>query len=50
MIHPPDVIPKYAPDAIIGNIGEGGGDDDDDDDDEEEDAGGYTMEKVTKRD
>merc|ERR1719393_492705 len=22
MIHPPDVIPKYAPDAIIGNVGE----------------------------
>merc|ERR1711879_1062610 len=27
MIHPPDVIPKYAPDAVIGNLGEGGGDD-----------------------
>merc|ERR1719272_2797135 len=39
MIHPPDVIPKYAPDAIIGMIGEGGGDADDDDDDEEEEAG-----------
>jgi len=24
MIHPPDVIPKYAPDAIIGNVGTGG--------------------------
>merc|ERR1740138_1148628 len=23
MIHPPDVIPKYAPDAIIGGLGEG---------------------------
>merc|ERR1719388_111532 len=23
MIHPPDVIPKYAPDAIIGNVGAG---------------------------
>merc|ERR1712051_565876 len=23
MIHPPDVIPKYAPDAIIGKLGEG---------------------------
>merc|ERR1712022_25821 len=23
MIHPPDVIPKYAPNAIIGNVGEG---------------------------
>merc|ERR1719277_504790 len=25
MIHPPDVIPKYAPDAVIGTIGGGGG-------------------------
>merc|ERR1719201_1726072 len=25
MIHPPDVIPKYAPDAIIGELGAGGG-------------------------
>merc|ERR1719482_2290850 len=25
MIHPPDVIPKYAPDAIIGELGTGGG-------------------------
>jgi hypothetical protein len=25
MIHPPDVIGKYAPDAIIGMVGEGGG-------------------------
>merc|ERR1719502_1706674 len=31
MIHPPDVIPKYAPDVVIGKLGEGGGDDDDDD-------------------
>merc|ERR1719226_188331 len=23
MIHPPDVIPKYAPDAVIGNLGGG---------------------------
>merc|ERR1719353_1378956 len=41
MIHPPDVIGKYAPDAVIGAVGEGGGggdDDDDDDDDEEEEA------------
>merc|ERR1719161_275609 len=29
MIHPPDVIPKYAPDAIIGKLGEGGDEDDD---------------------
>merc|ERR1719447_1858413 len=27
MIHPPDVIPKYAPDAVIGMIGGGGGGD-----------------------
>merc|ERR1712060_606216 len=25
MIHPPDVISKYAPDAIIGMLGAGGG-------------------------
>jgi len=25
MIHPPDVIPKYAPDAVIGRIGGGAG-------------------------
>merc|ERR1712087_921370 len=25
MIHPPDVIPKYAPDSIIGKLGTGGG-------------------------
>merc|ERR1719242_42492 len=25
MIHPPDVIEKYAPDAIIGEVGSGGG-------------------------
>merc|ERR1719217_859675 len=25
MIHPPDVIGKYAPDAIIGELGTGGG-------------------------
>merc|ERR1719313_2723759 len=61
MIHPPDVIPKYAPDAIIGELGGGGGeaaeedddDDDDDDDDEEEEeeaggGGGYSMEEVAK--
>jgi len=56
MIHPPDVIPKYAPDAIIGMLGEGGGaaenDDEDDDDEESEDEGGdaagYTMDEVAK--
>merc|ERR1712203_805337 len=25
MIHPPDVIGKYAPDAVIGTLGSGGG-------------------------
>jgi predicted heme/steroid binding protein len=25
MIHPPDVVPKYAPDAIVGVVGTGGG-------------------------
>merc|ERR1740127_210567 len=25
MIHPPDVIPKYAPEAVIGERGAGGG-------------------------
>merc|ERR1719375_2283872 len=25
MIHPPDVVGKYAPDAVIGEIGSGGG-------------------------
>merc|ERR1719460_883576 len=55
MIHPPDVIPKYAPYAPIGLLGEGGdeAEDDDDDDDEAEDdddeeAGGYSMEEVAK--
>merc|ERR1739845_155472 len=56
MIHPPDVIGKYAPDAVIGVLGGGGGededdDDDDDDDDDEDDggdAGGYSMEEVAK--
>ena len=48
MTHPPDVIPKYAPDAIIGALGGGGGaveeddsdsdSDSDDDSDEEEEA------------
>merc|ERR1712232_1480672 len=36
MIHPPDVIGKYAPDAVIGMLGDGGGEDDDDDDDDDE--------------
>merc|ERR1719326_2345969 len=56
MIHPPDVIPKYAPYAPIGKLGGGGGDDedseddDDEDSDDDDDAGGdgYTMEEVAK--
>merc|ERR1712045_980867 len=36
MIHPPDVIPKYAPDAVIGVIGSGGGDGDDEDESDDE--------------
>merc|ERR1712039_709026 len=55
MIHPPDVIGKYAPDAVIGTLGGGGGDDEDDDDDDDDDdedeggdAGGYSMEEVAK--
>merc|ERR1740130_1029143 len=39
MIHPPDVIGKYAPDVTIGDVGGGAAaddDDDEDDDDEEE--------------
>merc|ERR1712107_243414 len=42
MIHPPDVIEKYAPDAVIGTLGDGG------DDDEDDSSGGYTMEEVAK--
>merc|ERR1719235_2295667 len=47
MIHPPDVIGKYAPDAVIGVLGEGGGEgegeveaesEEDSDEDEEEPA------------
>merc|ERR1719188_2966864 len=58
MIHPPDVIEKYAPDAVIGALGGGGAadddDEDDDDDDDDEDDGavasgdGYSMEEVQK--
>merc|ERR1712061_255766 len=50
-----DVIEKYAPDAVIGQLGAAGGAEDDDDDedesDEEEDTaggGGYTVEEVAK--
>merc|ERR1712054_615209 len=52
MIHPPDVIGKYAPDACIGMLGGAGGDDDDDDEEEEEEAGGggdvYPLTEVAK--
>merc|ERR1711967_29038 len=51
MIHPPDVIGKYAPDSVIGMLGGGGGEDDDDDDSDEEEGGGgdgYSMEEVAK--
>merc|ERR1711972_553747 len=58
-IHPPDVIPKYAPDAVIGMLGAGGGGDEDEDEDSDEDSdeevaagggggGGYTLEEVAK--
>merc|ERR1712012_922785 len=43
MIHPPDVIEKYAPDAIIGKLGEGGADEGEDED--EEDAPAADVEK-----
>merc|ERR1711983_610324 len=35
MIHPPDVVSKYAPDAVIGELGSGGGGEDEDEDDED---------------
>merc|ERR1712060_105118 len=37
MIHPPDVIGKYAPDAVIGAVGAGGGGDGEEDEDESDD-------------
>merc|ERR1719428_889489 len=42
MIHPPDVIGKYAPDAVIGVLGEGGGEGGAE---SEEDAGGKVEKK-----
>merc|ERR1711966_315796 len=56
MIHPPDVIEKYAPDAVIGALGGAAAEDDDDSDDdsdsdEEEEVGGgdgYSVEEVAK--
>merc|ERR1719420_1378213 len=38
MIHPPDVIGKYAPDAVIGVLGEGGAGGGDDESSDEEAA------------
>ena len=46
MIHPPDVVEKYAPDAVIGTLEDGGEGGDDEEDDSSE--GGYTMEEVAK--
>merc|ERR1719210_62567 len=51
MIHPPDVIEKYAPDAVIGQIGGGGGDEEGDDDamaDLPPGMSAYTKEEVAK--
>merc|ERR1739845_260022 len=45
MIHPPDVIGKYAPNAVIGAVGGGGGADDEDDAPAGE---GYSMDEVAK--
>ena len=36
MIHPPDVVEKYAPDADTGTLGEGGEDNDDEEGDSSE--------------
>ena len=44
MIHPPDVVEKYAPDAVIGAPGDGGEEDDGETDDSS--GGGCTMEEV----
>ena len=32
IIHPLDVVEKYAPDAVIGTLGDGGEEDDEEDD------------------
>ena len=45
LIHPPDVVEKYAPDAVIGALGDGG---EEDDVDVDSSGGGDTMEEVTK--
>merc|ERR1719486_437956 len=50
MIHPPDVIGKYAPDALVRTLSGGGGGDDDDDADAGDAGGdgGMTLEEVAK--
>merc|ERR1712012_1268643 len=48
MIHPPDVIPKYAPDAVIGLLGQGGGGAIGGGGDGGGGDGGITMEEVAK--
>ena len=45
IIHPPDVVEKYAPDAVIGALGDGREGDDKEDDSSE---GGCTVEEVAK--
>ena len=45
IIHPSDVVEKYAPDAIIGAFEDGGEEDDEENDSSE---GGYTMEEAVK--
>ena len=45
IIHPADVVEKYAPDAIIDAFGDGGEEDDEED---YSSGGGYTMEEAVK--
>merc|ERR1719433_2281045 len=47
MIHPPDVVQKYAPDAVIGELGGGGGDEGEDEDEEDAPAADQDVEKGT---
>merc|ERR1712151_843570 len=48
MIHPPDVIEKYAPNAVIGMIGEGGGDDESEEEEEAGGDGGFSLAEIAK--
>merc|ERR1712232_855765 len=48
MIHPPDVIPKYAPDAVLGKLGESGGGGGGGAVDVPPGMAAYTMEEVAK--